>query len=142
MRAHRARFGRHYYARHDYEEVDAQAAGALIDRLRARLPELPGGAFVGERIESADDFAYVDPVDGSLTEHQGIRIFFANGARVVFRLSGTGTVGATLRVYLERYRVDELEGDVQDELGPIAKLAEAVAGIHAGIGRDRPSIVT
>ena len=142
MRAHWARFGRHYYARHDYEEVDATAAGALMDRLRAQLPGLSGRVVEGETIEAADDFAYADPVDGSLTERQGIRILFASGARVVFRLSGTGTVGATLRVYLECYSADSLAGDVHAELAPIARIAEAIAGIHASLGRDAPSIVT
>jgi phosphoglucomutase len=146
MRTHWARFGRHYYARHDYEEVDATAAGALMDRLRAQLPALAGRVLAievgGETIKIADDFAYADPVDGSLTERQGIRILFASGARVVFRLSGTGTVGATLRVYLERFSADRLEGDVHAELAPIAGIAEALAGIQESLGRDAPSIVT
>jgi phosphoglucomutase len=142
MRAHWARFGRHYYARHDYEEVDAAAAGTLMDRLRGMLPELPGQVVEGETIEAADDFAYADPVDGSLTERQGIRILFASGARVVFRLSGTGTVGATLRVYLERYDAERVAGDVHAELAPIAHIADHLAGIRQGLGREAPSIVT
>lgn len=142
MRTHWARFGRHYYARHDYEEVDADAAGALMDRLRAQLGALTGREFDRETIETADDFAYTDPVDGSVTERQGIRILFSSGARLVFRLSGTGTVGATLRVYLERYSLHSLAGDVHVELAPIATIAQAIAGIHDGLGRDAPSIVT
>jgi phosphoglucomutase len=142
VRAHWARFGRHYYARHDYEEVDAAAAGALMDRLRAALPDLPGRVVEGETIEAADDFAYADPVDGSLTERQGIRILCSSGARVVLRLSGTGTVGATLRVYLERYSADRLDGDVHAELAPVARLADALAGIRESLGRETPSIVT
>ena len=142
VRAHWARFGRHYYARHDYEEVDAKAAADLMDALRARLGELPGQSMEGETIEAADDFAYRDPVDGSLTERQGVRILFASGARVVFRLSGTGTVGATLRVYLERFRDDVVEGDVHAELAPIAALADRLAGIRERLGREAPSIVT
>ena len=142
VRAHWARFGRHYYARHDYEEVDATAAAALMDALRARLGELPGQTMEAETIEAADDFAYADPVDGSLTERQGIRILFASGARIVFRLSGTGTVGATLRVYLERFRDDVVDGDVHAELAPIAALAGRLAGINDRLGREAPSIVT
>ena len=142
VRAHWTRFGRHYYARHDYEEVDAAAAGALMERLRKALPELPGRVVEGETIEAADDFAYADPVDGSLTERQGIRILFASGARVVFRLSGTGTVGATLRVYLERYDADRVTGDVHAELAPIVRIADVLAGIREGLGREAPSIVT
>jgi phosphoglucomutase len=142
VRAHWARFGRHYYARHDYEEVDAAAAGALMDRLRAALPDLPGRVVEGETIAAADDFAYADPVDGSLTERQGIRILCSSGARVVFRLSGTGTVGATLRVYLERYSADRVDGDVHAELAPVARLADAIARIREGLGREAPSIVT
>lgn len=142
VHAHWARFGRHYYARHDYEEVDAAAAAALMDGLRAKLGDLPGQTMDGETIAAADDFAYADPVDGSLTERQGVRILFASGARVVFRLSGTGTVGATLRVYLERFRDDVVDGDVHAELAPIAALADRLAGIRDRLGREAPSIVT
>jgi phosphoglucomutase len=142
VRAHWARFGRHYYARHDYEEVDAAAAAALMDGLRAKLGDLPGQSMDGETIAAADDFAYADPVDGSLTERQGVRILFESGARVVFRLSGTGTVGATLRVYLERFRDDVVDGDVHAELAPIAVLADRLAGIRDRLGREAPSIVT
>ena len=142
VRAHWARFGRHYYARHDYEEVDAAAAAALMDALRARLGELPGQVMDSETIEAADDFAYADPVDGSLTERQGIRILFQSGARIVFRLSGTGTVEATLRVYLERFRDDVVDGDVHAELAPIAALAGRLAGMAERLGREAPSIVT
>ena len=140
--AHWARFGRHYYARHDYEEVDAVAAAVLMDGLRAKLGDLPGQSMDGETIAAADDFAYADPVDGSLTERQGVRILFASGARVVFRLSGTGTVGATLRVYLERFRDDVVDGDVHAELAPIAALADRLARIRDRLGREAPSIVT
>jgi phosphoglucomutase len=142
MREHWARHGRHYYARHDYEEVDAAKAGALMEALRERLAQLPGTVWDGETVEHADDFAYADPVDGSLTERQGVRILFQSGARVVFRLSGTGTVGATLRVYLERYRADSVDGDVDATLAPIARIADAIAAIHERLGRDAPSIVT
>ncbi|HLS19406.1 MAG TPA: alpha-D-glucose phosphate-specific phosphoglucomutase, partial [Paracoccaceae bacterium] len=102
LRAHWRRFGRDFYSRHDYETLDAEIAGALIGDLRARLPHLRGTEAGGLGIEAADDFEYHDPVDGSIAKHQGVRIFFHGGGRAVFRLSGTGTEGATLRVYLER----------------------------------------
>jgi len=142
MREHWARFGRHYYARHDYEAVDADRAAALMQRLRERLPALAGSTVEGETIEHADDFAYTDPVDGSLTERQGVRILLKSGARMVFRLSGTGTEGATLRLYLERYHQDRLDDDVTAALAPVARLADRLADLHAGLGREAPSIVT
>lgn len=139
---HWARFGRHFYARHDYEAVDAEKAAALMEHLRDRLPSLAGTVVAGETIEHADDFAYADPVDGSLTEHQGVRILLASGARLVFRLSGTGTEGATLRLYLERYRQDRLDDDVAAALAPIARIADELAELHSRLDRDAPSIVT
>ncbi|GGK34706.1 alpha-D-glucose phosphate-specific phosphoglucomutase [Salinarimonas ramus] len=144
VRAHWSRYGRDYYQRHDYEEVDAEAASALMEHLRARLPALPGSEAAGLRIEAADDFAYTDPVDGSVAESQGIRIYFANGGRAVFRLSGTGTAGATLRVYLERY--EPADGrhdlDVADALAEVVAAARAVAEIEPRTGRAEPSVIT
>ena len=106
VEAHWKEYGRNYYARHDYEGIDTAAANGLMDALRARLKDLPGVQVDGLTIADADDFAYHDPVDGSTSSHQGIRILFEGGSRVVFRLSGTGTSGATLRVYIERYEDD------------------------------------
>src|SRR3546814_2835658 len=99
-------YGRDYYTRHDYEGVDKEAAEALMAELRGRLGKLPGKRFAGLTVSAADDFAYTDPVDGSTASGQGLRVFFAENARAVLRLSGTGTVGATLRVYLERFEDD------------------------------------
>jgi len=141
---HWARFGRNYYARHDYEGVDSGAADALMAALRAKLAALPGTTLAGLTVEAADDFAYHDPVGGSVSERQGVRILFAGGSRAVLRLSGTGTSGATLRVYLERYEAPggELDGDPAAMLAPVAAAAEAAAGIAAATGRDRPDVVT
>src|SRR5262249_45538548 len=102
-------YGRDFYTRHDYEEVDAAAADQLIRDLRARLGSLPGQSFDAFEVASADDFAYHDPVDGSDSKNQGIRILLKDGSRLVYRLSGTGTAGATLRVYLERFEPNEKE---------------------------------
>lgn len=143
-RAHWARFGRNYYARHDYEGVDKAAADALIAALRDSLPALPGRAVAGMTIAAADDFAYTDPTDGSVSAGQGIRILFEGGSRVVFRLSGTGTSGATLRVYLERY--EPADGDLDAETGAmlagLIAAAEEIAGIARHTGRSRPDVVT
>src|SRR5579871_4108637 len=102
-REHWATYGRNYYTRHDYEELDLAAANGLMDALRGQFATLPGTTFGAHKVVAADDFAYHDPVDGSYTEKQGVRIMFEGGSRIVYRLSGTGTVGATLRVYIERY---------------------------------------
>ena len=144
VEAHWAQFGRNYYSRHDYEAVDSDAANAMIDALRARLDGLAGTEVQGMRVEMADDFSYHDPVDGSVSSNQGIRVRFEGGSRVVFRLSGTGTSGATVRVYIERYEPDPaLHGqDTQQALAPLIAAAEALAGIARYTGRDRPTVIT
>ncbi|MDF1586191.1 alpha-D-glucose phosphate-specific phosphoglucomutase [Marinimicrococcus flavescens] len=142
VRAHWQEFGRNYYTRHDYEGLDAGAAAALMDELRARLPELQGQKLGEETVATADDFSYTDPVDGSVSRGQGIRLLFASGARIVFRLSGTGTEGATLRVYVERYEKGRLEEDTQAFLAPLVRLAGEVAGIEARTGRRGPDVIT
>jgi phosphoglucomutase len=137
-------YGRNYYTRHDYEAVKSDAAHKLMDELTAKLSSLPGQNFGKDRIEKADDFAYHDPVDHSVSERQGIRIFFEGGSRIVFRLSGTGTEGATIRVYIERYEADpaRLDLDTQNALADLIAAADMVAGIKAHTGRDRPSVIT
>jgi phosphoglucomutase len=144
VRDHWAIYGRNYYTRHDYEEVDTAVANALMDDLRARLPELAGQSFEGLSVAYADDFAYHDPVDGSVSRQQGIRIGFADGSRIVLRLSGTGTVGATLRVYLERYEPahGQHDLDTQSALAFLISIAERIAGIRQRTGRDAPSVIT
>ena len=144
VRGHWRSYGRNYYARHDYEGVDSAVAAALIDALRGKLPALKGRTFGSLEVAHGDDFSYLDPVDGSVAEHQGIRIIFADGARIVYRLSGTGTEGATLRVYLERYEPDPFRhgSDVQEELKDLAIVAGEVAGIAQRTGRRSPSVAT
>ena len=144
VEAHWAQFGRNYYSRHDYEAVDSDAANAMIEALRGRLDRLAGTDVNGMRVEMADDFSYHDPVDGSVSSNQGIRVRFEGGSRVVFRLSGTGTSGATVRVYIERYEPDPaLHGqDTQQALAPLIAAAEALAGIARHTGRERPTVIT
>jgi phosphoglucomutase len=142
LRRHWREFGRNYYTRHDYEAVDAGIAETLMGELRARLPGLRGRRFGSETVRLADDFAYTDPVDGSTSERQGLRILFESGARAVLRISGTGTEGATLRLYLERYSADDLDSDTQAFLAPLIEIAEAVTQIRARTGRQAPDVVT
>ena len=144
VRAHWRRFGRHFYSRHDYEGVDAAAAQALMQRVRDQLATLSGRTFAAGRVAWADDFAYTDPVDGSTSRNQGLRIAFDGGARIVLRLSGTGTEGATLRVYLERFEPDAGQHGIETQvaLAPLIASAEALANIAATTGRSSPSVIT
>lgn len=141
---HWGKFGRHYYSRHDYEEIDADNAANLMTTLRATLPDLVDETFDGYRVKMADDFSYVDPIDGTVSHGQGVRILFEDNARVVFRLSGTGTKGATLRVYLEQYEANVAKQNlpVQDVLSKLIALAETLAGIRQFTGREAPTLVT
>ena len=144
LRDHWKTHGRNYYSRHDYEGVDSAAADGLIAHLRASLATLPGRTIDGSTIASADDFAYTDPVDGSVSTAQGIRIGLKDGSRVVFRLSGTGTEGATLRVYLERFEPDASKHaiETQTALAPLIALADTLAGIRERTGRTQPTVIT
>jgi phosphoglucomutase len=141
---HWRRFGRNYYSRHDYEGLDLLAAENLIQQLRAQLGKFDGNRYGNHTVKTSDDFAYTDPVDGSVSEQQGIRILFEDGSRIVFRLSGTGTSGATLRVYLERYEPDpERHGeDPQQALGELISIAEHLAKIKQYTGRTAPDVIT
>ena len=143
-RRHWAEYGRNYYARHDYEGIDATDAAALMAALREKLPSLPGTRHGGLTVEAADDFAYHDPVDGSVSEGQGVRVLFSGGSRIVFRLSGTGTSGATLRVYLECYEPDPARHglDTQAVLAGLTEAAGRIAQIAERTGRAAPSVVT
>ena len=144
VRAHWATYGRNYYSRHDYEDIDSAGAAQLMAAVRGRLAALPGQQFDGYTVALADDFSYTDPVDGSVATQQGIRIIMTDGARIVLRLSGTGTEGATLRLYLERYEADPAQHDIptQQALEGLIAVAEQVAQIRARTGRDAPTVTT
>ncbi|EYD71353.1 alpha-D-glucose phosphate-specific phosphoglucomutase [Limimaricola hongkongensis] len=141
---HYAEYGRNYYSRHDYEDVESAKASALMDALRGKLGSLPGQSFAGLTVKTADEFSYDDPVDGSRATAQGLRVGFEDGSRVVFRLSGTGTVGATLRVYLEALETDpaKCDRDPQEALKPIIAAADEIAGIKSHTDRDAPNVIT
>lgn len=141
-------YGRDYFTRHDYEGIDAAKAADMFTRLRDSIATLPGSSVAGVTIENADDFAYTDPIDGSQVSGQGVRVYLANGGRIVYRLSGTGTAGATLRVYLDTYvnsNVDDksqLNLPTQQALGEMIECAEQIAQIKQFTGRDEPSVIT
>ena len=141
---HWTRFGRNYYSRHDYEAVDATAAEAMMARLRAMLPSLAGTVHGDYTVALADDFVYTDPVDGSVATRQGIRIIMSDGSRIVFRLSGTGTEGATIRLYLEKFEAARARHglDVQEALSGLAQIADTLAELKQRTGRDRPTVTT
>ncbi|MCU7807112.1 MAG: alpha-D-glucose phosphate-specific phosphoglucomutase [Candidatus Thiodiazotropha sp. (ex Semelilucina semeliformis)] len=144
VKQHWRDFGRNYYTRYDYEGIDKSAAEGLMDHLRNLLPTLPGNNLEQYLVEYADDFAYTDPVDGSRSEHQGIRIGFTDGSRIVYRLSGTGTEGATLRVYLEAFEADPSKQmmPTADVMQPLVSISTKLAEIEARTGRNRPTVIT
>jgi phosphoglucomutase len=144
VRAHWRHYGRDFYMRHDYEGLDPVAAACMMKHLRKRLPRLPGRALGDARVLHADDFAYTDPIDGSVATGQGVRIELEGGARLVFRLSGTGTQGATLRVYLERFEPDAARHaqEVSAALAALVQAAEAIGRMHVRLGRAQPSLIT
>ena len=144
MNSHWQRFGRHYYSRHDYEAVPTEAAHGLYDRLEMMLPSLLGQTFAGQTISGADNFSYIDPVDQSVTQGQGLRILLDDGSRVVIRLSGTGTKGATIRVYLESYvpNTGDLNQDPQIALAKLINAINDLAEIQQRTGMDQPTVIT
>jgi phosphoglucomutase len=141
---HWQKFGRDIYCRHDYEAVDMDIANGIVDHLRSQLPALPGQTFGEYTVKYADEFSYEDSVDGSVSSKQGIRIGFENGSRIIFRLSGTGTVGATLRIYLERFEADASrhDQDAQVALAELISLAEQFCEVKKRTGRVEPDVVT
>ncbi|MCB5174244.1 alpha-D-glucose phosphate-specific phosphoglucomutase [Microvirga lenta] len=144
VRDHWAAFGRDYYSRHDYEDLETKAANDLMDNLRGKLSKLPGQQFAGLTVAGCDDFSYTDPVDGSVTPRQGVRILFEEDARAVFRLSGTGTSGATLRVYMERFEPDPNRHSLPtaEVLAPVVAAANAIAEISHYTGLEAPTVIT
>jgi phosphoglucomutase len=144
VREHWRTYGRNYYTRHDYEAIDLTAAHGLMDALRDATKTLPGKSFGALKVEAADDFAYRDPVDGSDAADQGIRVMFEGGSRIVYRLSGTGTVGATLRVYIEHYEPPsgKLDQETQAALADLIALSHELAGIEKRTGRKAPTVIT
>ena len=143
-REHWRTYGRNYYTRHDYDEVELAAGNALMDALRGQLKTLVGKTFGSHRVEAADDFEYHDPVDGSDTKAQGVRIIFVGRSRIVYRLSGTGTVGATIRIYIEKYEgpSGDLGQDAQVALADLIKLSRDLSEIEKRTGRSAPSVIT
>jgi phosphoglucomutase len=141
---HWRRYGRDFYSRHDYEDLDLSAAQDLMQALRGRVADLAGWSFGRSSVTHADDFSYADPVDLSVTPHQGIRVFFGEHSRIVYRLSGTGTGGATLRIYLEHYEPDAARQgeEPQTVLAELAAVSREIAEIPARLEREAPSLVT
>jgi len=144
VRSHWQEFGRNFYSRHDYEEVALEPAKEMMARLQKLVLDLKGKQFGNYEVEYADDFSYTDPVDGSVSKNQGIRIGFTDGSRIIYRLSGTGTKGATLRVYLESYEPDASKHDIdtQKALQPLIDLAEEIGQIRQSTGREQPTVIT
>lgn len=144
VQAHWQQFGRNYYTRHDYEAIPSDIAKQLMNDLEAQFPSLTGTELAGREVTYADNFAYHDPVDHSESTKQGLRIGFDDGARLIFRLSGTGTEGATLRVYIETYEdnAEQLNEDTQVKLADLITLADSLAGIAARTGRTTPTVIT
>ena len=144
VQEHWQTYGRNYYSRHDYEGVDTDRANKLMEQLRSKVPDLKGKQFGNYQVEYGDDFSYTDPVDGSVSQKQGIRIGFTDGSRIVFRLSGTGTQGATLRIYLESYEPDAAKQnlDSQQALATLIDIADELAQIRILTGREKPTVIT
>lgn len=144
LAGHWAKYGRNYYSRHDFEAIETDKADAMMAALRASLGNLPGRTVQGMTIESADDFAYTDPVDGSVSTKQGVRVLFQGGSRIVLRLSGTGTEGATLRLYLEAFEPGPagLEREPQEALSSVIAAAHELAAITPHTGRVEPDVIT
>ena len=144
VKAHWKKYGRNYYSRHDYEGVDGALAKAMMDDMTARA-ESEVGKFYGDyEVETFDNFTYVDPVDKSVSKNQGVRVLFKDGSRIVFRLSGTGTQGATVRVYIEKYEPNVAKHDLDPQvaLADLIEIAETISGVKAKTGRKKPDVIT
>jgi phosphoglucomutase len=139
---HWRRFGRSYYQRNDYEHLEIEAATRMMDALREKLSTVRGASIAGTKVSQAEDFSYTDPVDGSVSSHQGIRILLEDGSRLVCRLSGTGTEGATLRLYLERYLQDGGDQEITAILAPLNRAARELLELRERLGSDEPTLTT
>ena len=141
---HWQKFGRDIYCRHDYEAIESPVANSIVEHLREQLSTLPGQSFGEYVVGYADEFSYEDPIDGSISKNQGMRVGFVNGSRIVFRLSGTGTVGATLRIYIERFEADvtKHDQDAQEALSELIILAEQFCEVKKRTGRTEPNVTT
>jgi phosphoglucomutase len=137
-------FGRNVYSRHDYEALPTDVANGIMDQVRGAYAMLPGRGFGNYTVKACDDFSYTDPIDGSVSTGQGLRILFVDGSRIVFRLSGTGTEGATLRLYLESFEADPARqgGDAQLLLAELIAIADEISGLYTRSGRQRPTVIT
>ena len=144
LEQHWAQFGQNYYTRHDFEEIETDKANPVMAHIKAQLPALAGKQFGSLTVQSADDFSYHDPIDGSVSHNQGLRVLFTDGSRIVYRLSGTGTVGATIRMYIEQYQADPAQhgGDTQAALAELIQTAYQISDIVALTGRTAPNVIT
>ena len=142
--AHWAEYGRNVYSRHDYEAIPTEAANGVMAHIKAQFASLPNKTFGRYTVKTCDDFSYTDPIDGSLSTGQGVRILFSDGSRIVFRLSGTGTEGATLRIYLEAFEpnVANHHLDAQVALSEMIKIALEISELKQRTGRDKPTVIT
>jgi phosphoglucomutase len=144
VKAHWAEYGRNVYSRHDYENISTDAANTVIGHLRGNFTTMTGRTYGRYTVKTCDDFSYSDPIDGSLSTKQGLRILFEDGSRIVFRLSGTGTEGATIRIYLEAFEPDIAKHnlDAQEALSEMINIALNVSQLKEKTGRDRPTVIT
>jgi len=141
---HWAQYGRNFYSRYDYEALPSEVANGIMAHLRASFDTLGSAIFGKYKVKFCDDFSYIDPVDSSVSKHQGVRIIFSDGSRIIFRLSGTGTEGATLRVYLEAYEADTSRHhlDAQVALSELIQIALQVSQLKSRTGREQPTVIT
>jgi phosphoglucomutase len=144
LQEHWAGYGRNVYSRHDHEALPTEIANGIMDQVRSTFATLPGKAFGSYTVKFCDDFSYTDPIDGSVSTGQGLRVGFEDGSRIVFRLSGTGTEGATLRIYLEAFEADPARqlADAQLSLAPLIAIADELSQLRARSGRERPTVIT
>jgi len=144
VREHWATYGRNVYSRHDYEALPADAANGIMQHLHGSFADLQGARFGAYQVLFCDDFSYTDPVDGSVSTGQGVRIGFTDGSRIVFRLSGTGTEGATLRIYLEAFEPDTAKHhlDAQTALSGLIGIALQISQLRTRTGREQPTVIT